>query len=390
MTRKPEFSCFLANEKYSIRPGGPKWRSALPINRTPLEPESAVRPLTYGDYFEAVRVFLERDQYKAVVTALYCVGRGNGDIEQIQAIRVFLVKHGQYYHPARIEINCGKLSSFVLNVAVSATAREMIKKEATALDLLCTRFPYFFLPKVYARGEVCIDGGRDFGMFLGQWFEGYHEFHLSRGNGDGNSRIIVWDGRPAKHFLSPEQTGEVYTRAALILTAYYNPATFERITAWHHAAGDFVIRPDRGRIIMKLITVRQYAPLFENAQPDVHLMLEALQFFLLDLSLHMGLDRLDGVGDPTWAGDRAVAGSVDGFFKGLMLQVKVGLIPREIVEGCREYLAAVSRAEWIDMIVSVVNRYDASLPDLPLIRFNLDQYAACLYRSVTDMDRHTI
>ncbi|MBW1867418.1 MAG: hypothetical protein JRI38_06720, partial [Deltaproteobacteria bacterium] len=281
MTRKPEFSCFLANEKYSIRPGGPKWRSALPISRTPLEPESAVRPLTYGDYFEAVRVFLERDQYKAVAAALSCVG--HGDIEQIQAIRVFLVKHGQYYHPARIEINCGKIRFFVLNVAVSATAREMIKKEAAALDLLCTRFPYSFLPKVYARGEVCIDDGRDFGMFLGQWFEGYHEFHLSRGNVEGKSRIIVWDGGSAKHFLSPEQTGEVYTRAALILTAYYNLATFERITAWHHAAGDFVIRQYRDRIVMKLITVRQYAPLFENVQPDVHLMLEALQLFLLNL-----------------------------------------------------------------------------------------------------------
>ncbi|MBW2593161.1 MAG: hypothetical protein JRE58_09230, partial [Deltaproteobacteria bacterium] len=297
--------------------------------------------------------------------------------------------HGQYYHPARIEINCGKISTFVLNVAVSATAREMIKKEAIALDLLCTRFPYSFLPKVYARGEVCIDAGRDFGMFLGQWFEGYHEFHMSRGNGDGKSRIIVWDGGPAKHFLSPEQTGKVYARAALILTAYYNLATFERITAWHHAAGDFVIRPYRDRIVMKLITVRQYAPLFENVQPDVHLMLEALQLFLLNLSLHMGLDRLDGVGDPTWAGDIAVAGSVDGFFKGLMLQVKAGLIPGEIVEGCREYLAAVSRTEWSDMIVSVVNRHDPSLPDLPLIRRNLDQYAACLYK-MTNVDRHTI
>lgn len=391
MICKAKFSYFLANEKYPVRPGGQKWRSALPIGRTPLEPESATGHLTYGDYFDAVRIYLERDQYKVVVEALSCVNRGSVDVKQIQVIRIFLVKHGQYYHPARIEINCRTvIRAFVLNVAFSAIAREMIKEEAAALELLCRRFPYSFIPKVYARGEVRIHDGRDFGMFLGQWFEDYHEFHLSRDSKGGQNRIMIWDGKPAKHFLSPEQTGAIYTQTALILTAYYNLATFEHISAWHHAAGDFVIKPGREQIAMKLITVRRYTPLLENVTPNVHLILEALQLFLLNLSLNMGLDRFDGVGDPVWAGDIAVAGSVDGFFKGLMLQVKAGLIPGEIVEGCREYLAAVSKSEWIDMFISVVNRYDPDQPYLSLIRRNLNQHAICLYNNVAAIDRHTI
>jgi len=391
MTHKPKFSYFLATEKYPIRPAFPEWISALPISRTPPGRKSGRRSLTLGDYFNAVRIFLKRDQYRAVIAALYGIGRGNVDVEQIQAIRVFLVKHGQYYHPARIEIDSGKMiSSFVLNVAVSATARKMIRKEAAALDQLCSRFPYSFLPKVYATGEVSIDDRRGFGMLLGQWFDDYHEFHLSRGNGGNQNRILVWDGKVAKCFLSPEQTRAAYDHAALILTAYYNMATFEHISVWHHAAGDFVIKLHRDRLVMKLITVRRYAPLLDNVKPDVHLILEALQFFLLNLSLHMRLDRLDGVGDPVWASDIAVAGSVDGFLKGLMLQVKAGLIPIEIVEGCLKYLGAVSSSEWIDMTVSLVNRYDPDLPELSLIQRNLDQHAICLYKRVKDIDRYTI
>ena len=390
MICRPKFSYFLADAKYPIRPNCSEWTSALPISRITMESKSTGRSFTYGDYFNAVRVFLERNQYKAVATALSRVGRGNGDVEQILAIRVFLVKHGQYYHPARIEIECkNNISFFVLNAALSATAREMIKEEVSVLGLMGSRFPYSFIPEVYAAGEVRIDDGRDLDMFLGQWFEDYHEFHLSRSS-KGQNRIIVWDGNPAKCYLSQEQTGAVYETAALILTAYYNIATFEHIAAWHHAAGDFVIKPAGDRIAMKLITVRQYAPLLENVKPDVNLILQALQLFLVKISLQMGLDRLDGVGDPVWAGEIAVSGAVNGFFKGLMMQVKAGLIPVEIVEGCREYLAAVPGSEWIDMLVSVVNRYDPCLPYLSLIRRNLDQHADCLYKKMAAPDQYTI
>ncbi len=381
----PKFRYFLANEKFPVRPTGSQWASVLPVSRTPQAPDPAGQSLTYGDYFNAVRVFLERHQYQAVIRAL---SGDNGDMDaaQIHAVRIFLVKHGQYYHPARIEIAYGKrIRFFVLNVAISAIAREMIKSEGTTLEFLCRRFPYAFLPKVYATGEVCTDDGQKLAMFLGQWFDGYHEFHLSRGDEGGQNRIILWDGKPVKCFLSSTQARAVYEKAALILTAYYNLATFEQISAWHHAAGDFVIKPAGDQIFMKLITVRQYTPLIENEKPDVQMILEALQLFLLKLSLHMGLDRLDGVGDLTWAGEMAVAGAVDGFFKGLMCQVTAGLIPGEILAGGRNYLAAVSRSEWMDRVVSMVEQYDSGLPGLSLMRSNLDQYVTCLYKSIADV-----
>ena len=151
-----------------------------------------------------------------------------------------------------------------------------------------------------------------------------------------------------------------------------------------------MIKPAGDQILMKLITVRQYTPLIENEKPDVQMILEALQLFLLKLSLHMGLDRTDGVGDLTWAGEMAVVGAVDGFFKGLMCQVTAGLIPGEIVEGCREYLAAISKVEWMGKAVSVVAPSDPGLQGLPLMRNKLNQYVACLYKSVAHVAPYTI
>lgn len=76
------------------------------------------------------------------------------------------------------------------------------------------------------------------------------------------------------------------------MTCYYNAETFEQIFPWHHAAGDFVIKLQKNNMKMKLITVRQYAPMLENknetaknnTDSDIYLMLEAMLVFFLNLS----------------------------------------------------------------------------------------------------------
>ena len=92
-------------------------------------------------------------------------------------------------------------------------------------------------------------------MFLGEWFSGFNEFHLSRDPATGQGRILVWDYGAGDFFLSPEQAAGVYKEAAKILTAYYNLETFEQIFSWHHAAGDFVLKLEKGRMKVRLITV---------------------------------------------------------------------------------------------------------------------------------------
>ena len=74
---------------------------------------------------------------------------------------------------------------------------------------------------------------------------------------------------------------------------------------------------------MKLITVRQYAAMFENkitknnTDSDIYLMLEAMLVFFLNLSIRNRIDRLDGVGEIVWSDNISVEGTLRGFLKGL-------------------------------------------------------------------------
>ena len=114
--------------------------------------------------------------------------------QDIREIHIWLEKHGEFYHPARIDVLAlDQKVSFVLNVAVSETGIKTIKKEYHCLTKLNDEFSLCFLPEVYGFGEVASRGGRKIRMFLGHWFEGYNEFHVSRDPSDTRNKIQVWD-----------------------------------------------------------------------------------------------------------------------------------------------------------------------------------------------------
>ena len=146
---------------------------------------------------------------------------------------------------------------FVVNVAISAAGRDCIEREYNCLKRLGNDFSFSSIPEVYGYGKTCVkEGGHTISMFLGQWFEGFNEFHISHDKADNKYKILVWDSEKGNYFLSPDNTLELYRQAAMILTGYYNIETFEQIFPWHHAAGDFVIRlipsscppPSSGRV----------------------------------------------------------------------------------------------------------------------------------------------
>jgi hypothetical protein len=164
----------------------------------------------------------------------------------------------------------------------------------------------------------------------------------------------------------------------MILTAYYNPMTFEQIFAWHHAAGDFIVNIDQGRPEVKLITVRRYAPLFENIEPDPETVIQCLQIFLYNLSLRMRLDRLDGVGEMARAPDLVVKATVQGFFKGLNLQLTAQDLPLELASIFRTYIKLQSKQDIIDGITDVISTYDPAMPGLVLLQDQLVSHAEML------------
>jgi hypothetical protein len=164
----------------------------------------------------------------------------------------------------------------------------------------------------------------------------------------------------------------------MILTAYYNPATFEQIFAWHHAAGDFVVKQASGRIDVKLVTVRKYAPLFTGVEADTEAIFQTLLLFLLNMSIRMRLDRLDGIGQFVWAGTQAVRGTLLGFLDGLALQARHQLIPEQLAQYAREYIKALPKNELHDLLSAIVGRYHPQMPELDLIRSQLSSHATAI------------
>ncbi len=298
MPNTPQFKYFLSHKNKPVQKNSQMWNTLLPMSRKQRQNDAGIC-VSYGDYFTAIRNFLEQGRSEIIIRAVSQHMHREVTSQEIEGIRIFLEKHGEFYHPARIETMLhGTAISFVLNVAISDAGKSYIQREYDLLKQFNEDFPFSFLPKVYGQGCVAI-AGNEFGIFLGDWFQGYNEFHISLDPSDEKYKIVVWDYVNGNYFLTTDQATNLYQQASRILTCYYNVETFEQISSWHHAAGDFVLKCRNDKIDVKLITVRQYRPMFENnginKDPNAELILEALLVFFLNLTIKMRLDRLEGI-----------------------------------------------------------------------------------------------
>ncbi|NNL78832.1 MAG: hypothetical protein HKO68_21080, partial [Desulfobacterales bacterium] len=289
----PKFTYYISPLETPLSPASTVWAEPLSLAR-PTSEKFAEIAVSHGQYFDTVRTFIEQDG-----GGMFC-GVLAQDLQQtvlpgdIRNIQIHLEKHGEFYHPARVLADLlGHKVSLVLNVAISDTGKKHIDGEFQNLKRLNTEFGESFLPRVYSLGKAATSSGLEFYMFLGEWFPDYHEFHISHQTSGNQDQLCVWDDRKGRYTLSREQSLRLYRQAAMIMTCYYNVATSEHITPWHHAAGDFIIRLNQNNIDLKLITVRGYAPFFQDLNDltpetrSAEQTLQALLIFLLKLAIRM-------------------------------------------------------------------------------------------------------
>jgi hypothetical protein len=335
--------------------------------------------LNYGQYFKAISDVISRETYRSLVDATSKKLRQDISLSHVDDVVIYAEKHGSDYHPARIEVLCGgKCAAFVMNVAVTARGKSRLDHECDVLQTLNQKHGYPFLPHVYDRGSVSVPIPSDKGsevstlMFLADWFEGYHEFHLSSVENDDTQRLLLWDTKKGPWQLSREQATEVYRKAATILTLYYDVETFEQIFPWHHAAGDFIVQAEEGVINVRLVTARQYAPMIEPNEDMPPW--EALLFFLLNLSVRMRLDRLDGTGSLAWADSSCVPAVLGGFMEALQEKVREGRVSEDVVNVFLRFCGSMEEEDLSERFQALVDAYDPSAPDVPVIRPHLSEH----------------
>ncbi len=370
---KTRFSFFLSETNFPIDEKSGIWEEFLPEDR---HMNRGLRhDVTYGDYFSGLRSYLAKDRHSAIRLA---IGKKRGrktTFPGIDEIRLFLKKHGGFYHPARIEARAdGSIYSFVLNAAISDIGKECVKKECRNIKTLNSGpFPGF-LPAIYDQGEIETEGGRTFSYFLGEWFEGYSELHISRDPEDNVLKLKVWDEEHGYFFLSPGREAEFYERAAFILTCFYDLETFDQVFPWHHAAGDFTIKCLDNRTDVKLVTARQLAPMFGVEKAGADSVPEGALFFLLNMSIRMRLDRIDGTEEIAWAGDYSADSAFKGFMKALALKkrpLSMGSSPDRCFY---DFISSCSYREIRDMAAAIVGSYNPGAPDMPVVKKNIDAH----------------
>ncbi len=337
--------------------------------------------LTYGDYFTAVQDYLSSDNLSAVrLAAAKFVGESVA-LEDIDHISIYLIKYGAFYHPSYgVATVNGLPMPFVINVAVSQSGREVIDREFQCLELLTTQLDPAYWPRVVCSGHGEDLHGRQVPIFLGQWFEGFYEFHLS-GNSPEGHMVTVWDTEHGHRLLDPDQVQACMQQAACILAYAYNPLTFEAIRQWHHAAGDFVMAVDGTNIDLRLITVRQYAPVIDQPEPDVASMLEALLLVIVETSLKLRMDRLDGVGQMACYHEEVVPPICRGFFQGLKMGAPIRGLPEDFDVTVKEYAALHDVDQLKSMAMAYVAKATFSPGERDLIESILDGHIAALAKA---------
>ena len=376
------FSFYISSRANPVHDGKAEWQAFLPHDRhmeTSVDGENM--SITCGRYFEAAERLLGENGCEVVRAALGAGFDRQVAVEEIDGIAVILIKHGAFYHPAKVEVTLktGNVFPFVLNVAVSENGARLIAEEYTHLNSLDLLFGYPFVPRPYFLRGVEMSEDRELPMFLAQWCEGHHEFHWSAQGDDRRLAVKVWDDDNGHFFLDDDQTVTLFGQAAMILTSYYNFSSSYNISMWHHAAGDFVVGVKDKNVSVKLISVRQYVPLMELDNPDMWTLMETLFVYFISLSIRMRLDRLDGVGETVWGGEAAAMGTVEGFLMGLQHQVANELIALELFDGTKMYLKTFSKKNLLDWCTQVAEKIYAQSPDLDLIRSNLDAHAGQLH-----------
>lgn len=353
----------------------------------PLEGDELKTP--YRIYFHSIKDFLSKDEFKPLLSK---ISKELGEELQFKDIFEIIIrteKHGVLYHPASVELILkDSRLKFGLNVAVSDTGRYWLKEEFGVLNKLHAKFALPYLPKVYSYGEF-----NTMSFLLEEWFEGYHEFHISRDE-DGTQKLKLWDFDKGYKYLTSEQSFEIYKKASQILTLYYDLEDFSQVLAWHHAAGDFVVKippspplPKGGlggfmrprklsaeKIDIRLTTARQYEPFIGFIDSNALNPILALCYFFLNLTVKMRLDKIDGLGEVVWADDTCIESTLIGFFEAM--QTKGNLKPYLNLAKAEDFLSLLqsfTQEELKTIIISLTDQYrDTS--DYPVIMSNIDDH----------------
>lgn len=384
MAKPPEIRFLVSSAGCLVPPDATFLGGQIPLSRPSGESQAGPGP-TYGKYLDGIKELL-LDHADLLLGAVTQSAGKSGEVDRYDII---VEKHGSDYHPARVRAYLGgDQISLVANVALTERGLTRLASDFHWLDYFAHHFRRRFVPRVHFLTESSRNAG-DSGnpvlrMFVGEWLEGYHEFHLTRREERDEHAVAVWDAERGHVALSSDGARELFRKAAFALTYYYDVSDFREVFPWHHAAGDFVVHANAEVTDVKLVTVRQYGPrvVFPNALPENRV--TACLLFLANLTIRMRLDRLDGIGELAWADETCVDCTIKGFLRGLREQIAEGRCDTDFFRLVAETLENMSLADWVELFRDSIDSYDQDAPDMPIVRENLVEHIFTVSRVIRE------
>ncbi|OPY74774.1 MAG: hypothetical protein A4E65_03765 [Syntrophorhabdus sp. PtaU1.Bin153] len=358
----------------------------VPVDEATLTRPFMVAPfehhpfMTLGDFFSAIRDFILSSEGQPLTALLSRSCNRPVTMKEINRIIIRYEKYGTLYQIVSTEIPVnGSTVKFAVSTAVSPFAQKTLDREFKLIGELNHRTSPSYLPQAYYIGTTRVEQKGQTAtlmMALSEWFDDYHEWHFSSDNEEGD-RIVIWDMGGGNRFASEFESYEIIQQASRILTFYYDPCTYCRVAPWHHGGGDFIVKTGAGEVSVKLVTARGYDPLSSLSRQRKTNPYNALLLFFLELTLKMRLDKLEGMGETTWAGAPVVRAACHGFLQATKIKE--------------------AQREWGDI---EVDNFIALLQSLTpveverLIRSHLDEYVShdtSDYRVVMNhLERHVV
>ena len=336
--------------------------------------------VTYRQYIEFIEAFV-RSRWPQILDEI--CRRSDAQPGHVSEIDIIAEKSGSDYHPASIRVTVdGKTFSFVANVAITERGRSRLRQDFDLLDYFHQTGKGTFIPKPFWISDEAefrnAEKDDSLVLFVGEWFDNFHEFHLTRLPNEAELSVVVWDVENGLKLLSELDSIEIYRQVAYILTHYLDLKNFCEIFPWHHAAGDFVVRISP-RIEVRLITIRQYVPRIQSENDFELDPGEAALLFFCNLTIRNRVDRLDGVGAMVWAPKRFLESTVRGFFDSLRFREQSGNLESGFTEKLRSICGKLDLVAWTQLFEGTVASFSPSAPDFDIIETNLPEHIFEVY-----------
>jgi hypothetical protein len=349
------FQYLFSSPSGDIPVAGEELDRSLHVNVSETHPALALE-----DYFESIKELILTDNAKLLTSV---IAEMLGIIltpERIAAVEIRCEKVGTLYHVASLTVRWeGGTLKLCVTTAINDEAIHCLEREASYLVFLADTYHLTCLPKVFYKGEVVrhtSKGDATLSHSVQEWFEDYHEWHLSLDD-SGRQQITVWDMGKGYRTFSLEEGAEIHRQAARIITLCYDFRTGRQINPWSHAAGDFVVKVDERSFSVRLTTVRGYEPLPLFREERSFDPLIRISYFLLNLTVRMRLDRLDGIGSVLWAESSILHPIVSGFCEALSSKEAHNRYTAGDIERIRESLRSFTEDKIRTLLLSLLDHF---------------------------------